>query len=383
MDIKKKLRKTILYFNSEPIYINNEFELLELSSEIWDLGSKVLITQDLEQLQDFKAVVSDFSERELTILKLHKLLNKIDSLEKELEAKPKKRTTRKDTLQTSGLKNCIVPNNKLSNTMTNENLFNNQVSLVTLSGKAKDITTSCLVTYDEKHLAFQTSTPFTEYDRAVYNAVVSHYIAGNLVMTADMICRAMMGKSRTHPTDIQITSVIESMRKMSMIRVNLDLTDEFQKRKITLDDEFITSYKIETSLLLCSSISVTTKNKEIDAFIIKETPILYSYSHAVNQVITIPLDVLDTPSGNTATNIKIKNYLIRRIEGMKTNNKLKQNIIIIDTIYTLLETTTKQENERIRKQIIKILDYWIVKNYIKKYIFIKNGKTIHSIQIDV
>lgn len=352
----------------------------EANNYLWDLGSKVLLTQDLDLLLEFKSRISNLTDKELDDLKISRFIKNINDLEKELQAKPKRKSKTKDTLKTVGLGNGIIPNNKLSNIMTNENIFNKPIELITLSGKAKDITTSCLVEYNKDLLMFETSKPFTEYDRAVYNAIVSHYIAGNLVVTADMICRAMSGKLKGNPSEIQVNAIKNSIEKMSMLRVSLDLTDELKKRKVSLDDEFITSYKVKTSLLLGSYVSITTKSKEIEAFCIKEPPILYSYSHVINQVITIPIEVLNIPIRDTEQLIQLKNYLIRRIEGMKADNKLKQNSVLLESIYELLDISTKQECNRIRNNLTKILNYWVEIDYIKRYEFIKKSNIVHSIK---
>lgn len=289
----------------------------------------------------------------------------------------------RENLRTIGLKKLIMPNNKLSNVLTTKDVFNQNSELVTFTGRSKEITTSCLIEYDTENVVFESVRPFTEYDRAVYNAVTSHYVAGNTVMTASMICRAMTGKTKdnSNPSPQQVGAVTRSLKKMGLIRINLDLTNEFQNRKITLDDEHITSYKISEMLLTYRSVEVMTKGRKVEAFEFLSSPILYSYSKATNQVITVPIKFLDTPMDNTEKIINLKNYLIRRIEGIKCKNRLKHDIILFENVYELSEDTNKEDNKRTRTHIIRILDYWKDENYIKNYKFIKQGKSYYSIKI--
>lgn len=291
----------------------------------------------------------------------------------------------RDNLRTIGLEKFIMPNNKLSNVLAKKDIYNQNASLVTFSGRSKEITTSCLIEYDTENVVFESVRPFTEYDRAVYNAVTSHYVAGNTIMTASMICRAMTGKTKdnSNPSPQQVGAVTRSVKKMGLIRINLDLTNEFQNRGITLDDEHITSYKVSEMLLTYRSVEVLTKGRRIEAFEFLSSPILYSYSKATNQVITVPIKFLDTPIDNTERIINLKNYLIRRIEGIKGKNRLKHDIILFESIYELSENKNKEDNKRTRMQVTRILDYWKEQDYIKNYKFIKQKKSYHSIKISI
>lgn len=359
-------------------------DLIIFENKILNKAFEILMSKNVKLLKELNEELNNLHEED--IIKLDKVIKQINKLNLDNICKNNIRSKKiKDTLKTYGLDNYIIPNNKLSNVLTAKDVFNKQIFLETLAGNAKDVTTSCFISYDEENIIFQSYKPFTEYDRAVYNAIVSHYIAGNIIITPDMICRAMTGKTNTsvHPSPQQVEAVITSMKKMRFIEVNLDLTNEFIKRDILLDDEYITSYSVNTILLDFKNVSVSTKSRTINAFIIKEPPILYAYSQSIDQIITIPLEILNTPTDNTENTINLKNYLIRRIEGIRGDNKLKQDIVLLSNIYELLEIELRQEKNRVRTQITKILNYWIQQDYITSYEFIKKGRTFYSIKLDI
>ena len=125
---------------------------------------------------------------------------------------------------------------------------------------------------------------------------------------------------------------------------------------------------------------------------------MLEYSKISGQILNIPSYLLDTKhiQQNTERNLILKDYLLRRIEGMKGNNNLNQNIISLHSYQKngkykqgLYEQVMQQaeisrkDSEILRKAAVKYLDYWKECNYIKDYQFEKKGRTVSGIKIEL
>lgn len=294
----------------------------------------------------------------------------------------------------------VIPNNKLSNLMTEDNIINKEEFEFLPFPSNKEIKTICLLNYEGDKVKLSGRQPFTEYDRNVYNAVCSLCVYGHNshVFTPAMVFRAMTGQRENEkPTPNQIEAITNSLDKMRFIRVIIKCTAELQKYK-TPNSKQINGGEIDTYLLTAESIKVTAGSQTVKAYKVLKTPILYDYSHAVGQVLTVPSRLLDIKKidkngnittntlPNTETRILIKGYLIRKIEGMKGKNKLDSDIITLcdytnekgelcEGLYTILsengEPNGKQldkiQSKRIRDDVEKMLKFWQKDGYITNY----------------
>lgn len=268
--------------------------------------------------------------------------------------------------------NYCIPNNKLSNTITKDTLpYNTNIQL--LVGGKKDIVTACMITIDE-NINFPNGYRLNEYDRAVYNAVTSLYVVGNEIITIDMIYRAMTGKTKSNlKAQKHLEEIQKSMDKLRHTNANIDLTNEFNQRNSNKLQEYI----LNDMLLNWKSIRVKVKDKIVMGYQIHSIPILYEYANIVGQVLTVDINILDIPLDNTDKIITLKNYLIRRVEGIKGKNNLKNNHINLIKIYEILDIYDKDKTKKqiekaeskVREQIKSILDYWKAEKYIKQYEF--------------
>lgn len=294
-------------------------------------------------------------------------------------------------VQTSQVSNFVMPNSKISNILTDtnletkevgtlDNIFNTALNVTTLENKSKSVTTSCFISYDES-VVLDKSKPFTEYDRAVYNAITSHFVAGNTVFSAAMVYRAMAGNNSKNPSPQQIGAVTRSITKMGGMRIKIDASSEFIKRGLLKEgDEWVR----DEQLLYYTLDRVTINGKKAEAYTLIKGPILYSYAATIKQLITVPIQVLDTPSDNTEKTINMKNYLIRRIEGIRNpHNKLKSNSILLSKLYELTNARNNTEYTRVRKQCNIMLDYWVSSGFIKDFKFLKQKRTIYAIEVQV
>lgn len=301
----------------------------------------------------------------------------------------------------------VIPNNKLAN-KAKELVDGEKTDLIVSRKNAKKrILTSCTLSYEgDENVKLSGKQSFTEYDRNVYDAVSSLYVYGDQshVVTPAMVYRTMTGMTESEkPTPAQIEAVTHSLDKMRFIRAQINCTDELQARQIKLNSKQINSGVIDTYLLAADLITVSAGGQVVKAYRILKTPILYEYSSALGQALTIEsasyrLDIkeLDRAGNittrslpNTESRILIRGYLLRRIEGMKKekNGLNSYTISLYDYqrdgelhqgLYSIAGRTdpTRTEAQRIRDDAEKMLAYWKATRYIKGYATKKTGKKI-------
>lgn len=309
----------------------------------------------------------------------------------------------------------IIPNNKITNLLSagdigfSESLDDFFPVRVSSEKAKKEIVSSIMVAYEGENIQIMSRRPFTEYDRNVYNAVVSLYVHGDQqhVMTPAMIYRAMTGRSdASSPSPQQIGAVTKSLDKMRFIRVKIDCTEELKQRKVHLDGVPVTNGMIDTYLLNADGTHVAAGGHVVDAYRINKPPVLYEYSRAINQVLTVPSELLaikeaddkgvyNTFVADSDSRIQMKGYMLRRIEGMKGKNALHNDVISFVSyekegkhrpgLYEIAgkESPSTPEAKRIRDYATQALDFWKAKGFIADYKFVKKdgGKAITGVRI--
>lgn len=288
--------------------------------------------------------------------------------------------------------NHVIPNNKLANIMTAGNdIFCAEGIDINVGTPKKPVITNCILAFDENSPAIKNGESFSEYDRNVMNALVSLFLAGVKQPTIPVIYRAMNGLSNSEsPTTKQCESIIESIEKMRSIKIKIDFTNELNARGYTLNGQRLTRGEIDTRLLVASSLYIEGGGLSVLAYNIVEQPVLYTYASLSKQVITVSSSTLEIREvngngslgahiPNTVARIGLRGYLIRRIEGMKGDNKLKSNVVKLYS-YTkgnnfhrgLYEAAgyhnpTREEMRRVRIDVERILLYWKHIGYITEF----------------
>lgn len=326
-------------------------------------------------------------------------------------------------------KRMVVPTHKLVNSLTRATRTPEDAIQIVLEvskrGAKNKVTATCVLSYEGDDVKISGRQPFTEYDRNVYNAVVSLYVAGNRVITSDMVWRTMTGKTeQEQPSPALKAAVTKSIDKMRFMRAQIDCSDEFKMRRIELDGKPVNGAGFDDNLLHLSVTWVRAGKNTIRAYEFpKESrfaPILYQYSAAVKQVINVPIALLDVKKldkhgkptthslSYTEQRVIIKGYLLRRIEGMKGKNALKsRNIAFMDYskdgqthegLYTVAgypelsqpmpegvtnaeKTKRKNDARYIREDAAAILGYWTASGYIKGFSEYRDGRAVAGFEI--
>ena len=296
-------------------------------------------------------------------------------------------------------------------------------------GKPGEVTIYVNASLDNMEGIKITGKPYTEYDRAVHDAVVSLFIdcqkKGQMpVMTPDMVYRTMTHKTATeYVSQQQRDAVIQSIDKMRRnISVYADASAEFRRRGITMNGKPVEKFVRDGSLLPAERLQVKAGGESVDAFVIKGTPLLLDYAMLTGQLITVKGNMLDIREvednkvtdislPNNENRIAIKSYLLRRVECMRSDEqkaakaavsyekkRTSENslppkpvasfrkhgrIILLEKVFEAAGITHRNTKTRSRNYICQILDYWKASGYITGYELRKSGRTADAIIIDV
>ncbi len=332
------------------------------------------------------------------------------------------------------------PNTKLSNLLKDNRIFTSNkdepigIPVINI-GKPNETIIPVSVTLENLKNFPIIGKPFTEFDRAVHDAVASMYEdriknGAEPVFTADMIYRTMTHKTASERVSPQqrasVTKSINKMRKN--IYIIADCTEELKKRGIVknpngktdteryhcvLDDWLLTARHIE---------SMEVGGRIVDGYKFSE-PLLLNYAKLTKQLITVDGKVLriqelndkgkltENAISDTDNRIAVKSYLIRRIEIMRydeknaidalrkySNKRTKDKslpdkklsefrkqtrIITFEDMFTDTGIESSNRKTETRQYVYQVLDYWKAINHIKSYKLRKKGKSVDAILIDI
>ena len=288
-------------------------------------------------------------------------------------------------------------NSKVANFISaNSDLYSTEMKLNTIPQKQVSVSVSLFA--DEK-ITFSNPN-ITQYDRAVMDAVYTLVQNGETTFTPETIVRIMSGNMQQDASPQKVEAVKTSIRKLSVIRIRIDCTDELKvRRKIAKDQKA----KLESYLLPVESIEVISANHiTMTGFRLLRIPALYEYAEKVGQIIDVPLSLLDTSKDlfDTDEVVVMKRYLIRRIEMMKNgknrvssrriryewydSKKKSQKGILPELSYHSSDFSNWREKKRkLHKMITSILKAFVKKGYINGFSVFKEGKSIGGYDIEL
>lgn len=372
-DNEKHKKNASLYDIMNPMvlaYMNNDkyFELL----------SKLHLSEEEKEdiLQDFISSLSDtyFNYTMSDLLGKKKESSLSDNLAAELENKA-------TTLVSILPKLSIIVNSKVSSELTKDFIGRGEIPIkVNKKNAKKEVLVYASLTYEGENIELSGRQEFTPYDRVVHNSVVTLHAAGNEIFTPEMVYRAMNGLTESEKVSPQaIGAVTRSIEKSRVTKLTIDYTQEAKERNLDVEEA-----KYDGMLLNADKVTVSVSGVKKEAYRLLRTPILYEYSQQIKQIISVPIQLLQTKEALRSTDevIVIRFYLIQRIEIMK-NNKSQSNKILYSTIFEELGKTnpTKQKAEKIRDATKAILGLLVKKEYIKDYVEYKEGRQMKGIQI--
>lgn len=206
------------------------------------------------------------------------------------------------------------------------------------------------------------------YDKRVYTAISNLWMAGNEIISLSQIYHAMGNTSR--PPREEIRKINNSITKMRIAHIIVDNTKEHEvnnKCKI---------FKYDSSLLLFDRITATINGVITDAAIrVRGTPPLMEFALGRKQVSTCDPAMLQSPIKQTDANLRLEDYLLRRIMHMKNNSRTTRKILF-STLFESCEITTKMQRHRAPDKITALLDHYKKNGFIVGYILANDGITI-------
>lgn len=246
----------------------------------------------------------------------------------------------------------------------------------------KELTVMASMFFDDLKGITLSNNDLSIYDRAVHDAIVTLYVdGGNNYVTTLMIHRVITGNPEAKLSSGSNRNIVNSIEKLSMIRVYIDATGELSGKGYNFNKEDPTF----SENLIYTRTAPVIHNGEVKKVIqIIDTPILYKYAGAKNQISRINMNILNTPINKNKEIIELQSYLTQRIEAMKGSTK-QRRVIVLKTVYRnldLKQTTPgaiRKKHSRLRNHINTILTDWKEKEYITDY-SIKGGKINISLQ---
>ena len=289
-------------------------------------------------------------------------------------------------------------NSKIANYISTKqgDLFSSTMQLMTIPKK------NIVVTVDldaDENLALSNPN-ITQYDMAVMDAVYTMMVNGAWVFTPEMVVRIMSGNFDQDVTPQKSASVVKSLHKLSLIRISIDCTNELRARKkIEKDDTAV----LKSYLMPLREVEVRSANHRSvrRGYQLIEEPVLYTYANIINQIIDVPVELLEIADASgrghlydTDDVIVIKRAIIRRIEVLKDKKNNMNNGIIRYERYDPVAGTPKglfarlgyqesnyknakqwkKKRSSLNKIVTTILEDFSKEKYIAGYDIIREGK---------
>lgn len=274
-----------------------------------------------------------------------------------------------------------------------------------------------------------TGAVLSDFDRCVYDAVVTLFVAGNMTFTTNDIWRIVAHNRHTRLTPSERDKIIKSMFHISRFWMTI-VTDDSEKYStwfaLNSNRPFNSERKIYKKLLstytgrlldFCVIGNITfdvsyeldgqkVNDKESFAQVWKilNTPILYKYAKDKAQISSVPLYLLDTSKQpdklnslkRGSHNDELAHFLSREIDTMKKTAKRKKSyshIILLERIYKIDGIDDIQQNDnniwkkkkRTRDKLNKLLCRFKENGVIKNHSFHKKtiGKSVTFYSVEI
>lgn len=223
---------------------------------------------------------------------------------------------------------------------------------------------------------------FDDYDKTVHDSICTIGEAGNTFFTIDMIYRTMYNYTTDRKPSKKAKGLIKkSIHKMQNITLKADFSAHLKQKNTTLENKEMI---IKDRLLSLREYQGKVNGAIVEGYRFNGTPILYDYSKAVKQLITVPAHLLD-PKIATHERTVIRTYLIWRINSMKGSDKLSRTILY-STVFKRIEQAkgkelTSKMKRNTKDNILEFLDEFKKWDFIKGYD--EKGKGRYREKIDI
>lgn len=252
--------------------------------------------------------------------------------------------------------------------------------------KKKPVIASASIDYAEllSNKAIQSVPDLESYDYTVHDAIVTHILAGNRIITVDMIYRAMTGKV---DGKVNVSEEIFQKIKRSLGKFNGRIFIDF--RGTDASGEPITLHFNEP-LLMYSWIETKIHGKSVAAIRVPydADPVLLKWARLNgNEIDTRDITLRDIPRlNNGEESATIRDYLYRRIIAMRNGyDRAKRRHkpfnmsrkIRFETLYKELGISDPNKDKKlaIKSKVDRCLKYWEKQKLIVSYQYTKKSGT--------
>lgn len=192
------------------------------------------------------------------------------------------------------------------------------------------------------------------YDVQLYDAITSLYIhsqkehpADPVILTPQNIWTCMNG-GKGRATAKQLDRIAQSLDRFRFTNIYLDISDEIRSYSIKTAEAELFLDGVEDTLINASVLHFRTdRGAKVKGYLINHVPIIYAYSALRGELLTIPIELLDTSDkvSNTEDVIAFRSYIIRNIALMRQGDR-DNHFMRLETIYK--ETGIEPPEERIK-----------------------------------
>ena len=252
--------------------------------------------------------------------------------------------------------------------------------------KKKPVIASASIDYAEllSNKAIKSVPDLDSFDYTVHDAIVTHILAGNRIITVDMIYRAMTGKV---DGKVDVSDDIFEKIKRSIGKFNGRLYIDFQGTDA--NGEPMTLHFNEP-VVMYSWIETKIHGKKVAAMRIPydNDPVLLKWARLNgNEIDTRDITLRDVPRLNNGDeSATIRDYLYRRIISMRNGyNRAKRRHkpfnmsrkIRFETLYKELGISDpdRVKKQRIKEKVDKCLSYWVSEKLLVSYVYTKKTGT--------
>lgn len=169
----------------------------------------------------------------------------------------------------------------------------------------------------------------SQFDMAVMDAVYTLINNGVGIVTVEYIAKVLSGNMEQKVTSQKAERIQESIHKLKNIHIRIDCSEEIASRKDFKDKVEQVIY--ESCLLPVEEVHTKyqVNGKSVSGYVVLEKPALYEYAELVHQIVSVPVEWLQTQNFfyDTDEAIIIKRYTIKRIAQILNNNGLKSKKI--------------------------------------------------------
>ncbi|MBQ5565446.1 MAG: hypothetical protein IIT42_01170 [Clostridia bacterium] len=211
----------------------------------------------------------------------------------------------------------------------------------------------------------KSSRTLTTFDNRVWNVCANLADKGYNIVTLDNIYYNMGSKSK--PDANKKREIFESIKKMT--NTHIEICNE-QEHALYPKYDLI---KTEFQLLETRIITAEARGHIVDdAVKILDTPFLFQFAKARNQIASVPSAIFNNDLKLTSENVIIEQYLIRRIAHMKHSKKVSRKIIL-STLFDKcnIDVEKRYQKKRSLEKIEKYLKRFKEAEWIKGYTITK------------